>query len=179
MSELTTIWIDPGGVTGWSRFSVLQSAMGYVSTGVPEVASWEQGQFEGTENEICLQIMELLFAWPDAAVGIEDFVLRRFSPDKELLSPVRITAIVEHLYWRNLLGVSGGREMFKQQPAMAMSVATDARLKNWGFYDRKSGPHARDATRHSLTFLRRCASPSDGDKLRAQAWPRVFGDTKR
>jgi squalene cyclase len=57
-----------------------------------------------------------------------------------------------------------------QNRAIAKSTATDDRLKAWGLYDTNSGPHARDATRHAITALRRAR---DKPKFRDEMWAYV------
>ena len=43
---------------------------------------------------------------------------------------------------------------FTQTPAQAKSAYSDATLKEFGLYDRVSGPHERDALRHALLHAR-------------------------
>lgn len=110
-------------------------------------------------------------AWPGAAVVVESFILRQFSRDQDLLSPQRITAKIEQYLWLD------GREYFTQTPSEAKVSATDERLKEWGFYSSDGGmQHARDATRHAITFLRKASVPGrKAAELRAAAWPHFFG----
>lgn len=48
-----------------------------------------------------------------------------------------------------------------QMASMAKTTVTDERLKRWGFWT-KGSDHARDATRHLLTYLRRYAAGEIG-----------------
>lgn len=84
---------------------------------------------------------------------LESFTLRMLSMDSNLLAPVRVLdRILDRLY------VQESRvPVFHQQPSEAKSSVTDARLKSWAMYDAHSGPHARDADRHAIYFLRRFA----------------------
>lgn len=108
----------------------------------------------------------LLESWPFAAVVIEDFIIRRNDQSRSFLSPVRMTAKLEQLIWKD------NRTYFRQQPNEAKTTATDARLKDWGMYERDGGlDHARDADRHAITFLRRATQSA---QLRAKAWPHLY-----
>lgn len=168
MSPWTTVVaLDPGGTTGWSVLMVHPDSL--VDPDIPILDNIEHfalGQTVGDERAQCKELLELLDAWPDAAVVVEDFVLRKQLRDRALLSPVRITAVIEYAMWRQ------NRSLFKQSPAEAKSTATDDRLKSWGLYRREGGEeHARDATRHGITFLRRA---KDRARLRKLAWPNHY-----
>jgi hypothetical protein len=146
---------------------------------------WTSGQVGGDENDQADEIAELICAWPGALIGIESFDLRQFRKDKDLLSPVRLGAKFE---WAAVRGGGAGQKaeappavVVWQTPSLAMSTATDDALKAWGLYRREGGEvHARDATRHAITFYRRCKAGIHGSKsaeskamsLRARAWPR-------
>jgi hypothetical protein len=160
---------DPGGTTGWSVLHVHAEAL--ADPDIPilsNVLHWAHGQLVGPENEQASQILGIIAQWPGCAVLFEDFVLRVKSGDRDLLSPVRITAKVEYG-----LFLAGTQEIYKQMPSEAKSVATDDRLKSWGFYQREGGlEHARDADRHGLSWLRKCKQHS---WLRARCWPYLYG----
>lgn len=82
-------------------------------------------------------------------VVIEDFVLGLLTQDRSLLSPVRITAMVELL-------LQDRPELFyivKQSSANAKHNITDDRLKKWGFYV-PGVEHRKDAVRHLMLYLR-------------------------
>lgn len=111
------------------------------------------------------QIAGLLDNFPDAALLIEDFILRTQNMDRETLSPTRLRLAIEAE--EILHGV--GRVPFLQQPSV-MSTAPDDRLRRAGLYF-TGMPHATDAGRHAAVFLRRCRTD---ETLRAQAFPRHF-----
>lgn len=132
------------------------------------VTHWTHGQCTGDENEQAAELLGIIEAFPGCCVLIEDFILQVKSGDRDLLAPVRITAKVEF----GLFGV-GGVPHFRQMPSEAMRVATDDRLKQWGFYQREGGlGHARDADRHALTWFRKC---KQHEWMRRQCWPYLFG----
>ena len=112
------------------------------------------------------QVAGLLDNFPEATLVIEDFVLRTQNQDREALSPTRLRLAIETE--EILHGV--GRVPFLQQPAEAMSTATDERLKRANLYFRGM-PHATDASRHAVTFFRRCRTD---EALRSAAFPRHF-----
>lgn len=114
------------------------------------------------------QIAGLLDNFPDATLVIEDFQLRTQNMDRETLSPTRLRLAIETE--EILHGV--GRVPFLQQPSDAMTVATDDRLKRANLYF-AGMPHANDAARHAVRFLRACRAD---ESLRSQAFPRHFAD---
>jgi hypothetical protein len=134
------------------------------------VLHWEQGQFEGEEVDQAFQIAELMDLWDDAAFVMEDFILQQFSQGRELLSPVRLTAM---LSYHAAISYDSPRTIFLQMPSLAMSTVTDPRLKSWGFY-KPGSVHARDATRHAITFLRRS---KENTRLRRTAWPALYAQS--
>lgn len=169
----TVVSLDPGGTTGWCVLCVHPLALVDPDLRVLDnVTYWRSGQYDGIEWEHVREIENLAAAWEGGAVVVEDFVLRRLSPARELLSPVRLTAALEYVLWREK------RLVFRQSASDAKTICTDERLKDWGFYRREGGEeHARDATRHGLLFLRR-ASTLDrrGARLRRAAWPRLYDE---
>lgn len=139
------IALDPGGTTGWSIFQVHPLAMcGDPSIPVmPNIEWWDAGEFTGPQDDQIDQILDLLVEWPYARLVTEDFHLRQVNA---VLDPVEINAILRRetrpRYW------------VKQQPALAMGTVTDDRQKRWGFWV-PGKPHARDAVKHAITFLKR------------------------
>ncbi len=130
------------------------------------------GQVGGNENEQAVALGELIAAWPGCAVVIESFTLRTFKMSAELLSPVRVTAKLELLLHMGSLDLDPNTHIWKQEPSLAKSTATDQRLKDWGLYQKEGGlEHARDADRHAITFLRRASSSK---QLRYVSWPGLF-----
>lgn len=186
----TIIALDPGGTTGWSMMNfhpealVPEAKVGFLEN----MEEWKHGEIDcgstrgnlGTsrrpgvstsgENSGAHEIGRFLRAWPGAAVVIEDFDLRIFNRDRDLLSPIRITDKVTYELWFQ------GREPFFQAPSRKPE-ASDERLKHWGLYQREGGQgHARDADRHAIIFARRCAVPGrQGRELREAAWPHLYG----
>jgi hypothetical protein len=182
----TVISIDPGGTTGWSVMEVHPEALVDSDISILDnILNRDNGQVRAMpvesikkpkvrelsrEERACVRAImnDVILRYPNAAVVIEDFILRRASMDRELLSPVRLTAALE---WA--IDDSPERyELFRQTPAEAKQLATDDRLKKWGLYQRAGAmQHARDADRHSITFLRK-AKYSGG--VRGEAWPHIY-----
>ena len=169
---------DPGGTTGWS-LCVLPTQWGTQSifTMPQDVilrskVHWYHGQIDCilSEDHGVHHMIRLIEEWPHAAIVVEDFILRPHNHEtsRDLLSPVRITAKIEHHLWRN------NRKMWLQTPAQAKTVSSDDRLKAWGVYTKEGGlQHARDADRHVILFLRRCMGVK-GTATRNVAWPHLF-----
>jgi hypothetical protein len=169
LEDPTIVWIDPGGTSGWSVMSVHPAALIEPKVSILEnITHWSHGQIGGDENAQASELLGLIDAWPGCCVGHEDFILRTAVTSREVLSPVRITAKVEFG-----LFLAGGVPYFRQMPSEAKNVATDDRLRAWGFYERSGGKeHARDADRHNLTWLRKCKQHRF---MREQCWPYLFG----
>lgn len=184
----TVIAIDPGETTGWAMWNVFPEALCDPKEKILNcVQMWTHGQVECverfdsdefedqgvafvTESEAIgvAELVGLLRSWEGATVVIESFILRQQRKDSALLSPVRITAAISQWLWQQR------RTYFVQQPSLAKTTITDARLKDWGLYHRAGGHvHARDADRHALTFLRRCKADA---QFRHKAFPHLFDE---
>jgi hypothetical protein len=127
-------------------------------------------QFTGPEEAQAASISGLVAAFADTShwkipVVVESFVLRKFSMDASLLSPVRMIEKIKSDL-RAWDADSGLHQLFFQQPATAKRIVTDQRLDRWGLYVPGS-EHARDALRHAVTLLRRC---SEKESMRDLAW---------
>ncbi|ACD49653.1 RuvC-like resolvase [Mycobacterium phage Thoth] len=176
-STAPVIAVDPGGTTGWSFMCVEPLALHDPQEMVLEnIITHQHGELSSTVGcnvaegeDLCVaDLYEFISAWPQAAVVVEDFVIRSNNRSREFLSPVRITAALKHLLWAD------NRYIIRQTPADAKITASDDRLKSWGLYDKHGSlGHARDADRHAITFLRKAKS---NPKLRAMAWPHLFGE---
>lgn len=159
------IGLDPGGATGWCVLQIYEIAMQVPDYRILEnVAAWSAGEVKGSIERQVDKLVDLVDAWPDAEVVCEDFLLRQMAGGRDLLDPIRITSPLK--WWlecggRRAWDVEEGedwkpRELHLQQPALAMSTITDARLRAFGILDLTARqPHARDAMRHALTFARR------------------------
>ncbi len=205
----TVVALDPGGTTGWSVMQVHPDALSSPSIKILEnVTHWAEGQvvsessdvkvesasparWEARKNIIKMagpqfafdassecnavhELIALIDAWPGCVVVTEDFILRQMNMARDLLAPVRIMAGLDYLLWKR------GMVMYRQQPAEAKTTCTDARLKMWGFYTSDGAQrHARDATRHAITFLRKCKDMNMGAGRRGLAWPHIYGQRKR
>lgn len=166
---------DPGGVTGWALLQVAADALSDPECLIMQnVVHFACGQFIGTEFEQVDQMVALAEQWPGAGLVCEDFVLRQFDKGREMLSPVRITSAFRYTMSHAPSYVDGqvGRMVRVQQPALAMTTITDDRLKAMRYYERTAGaPHARDATRHVITFARRL---KEDVRLRSAVFPALF-----
>lgn len=175
---LPIIAFDPGGTTGWSilvlRTQIAErDVFAYnLDAILKHKLIWEHGEIPtaGNEDEAVYQMAKVCKAWPEAAIVVEDFILRaeRKEKSRDLLSPVRLTAKLETYLWRD------GRKMFLQQAGQAKPTVTDERLELWGCKADDGLPdHARDADRHALLFARRCIGVN-GVKVKRAAWPHIY-----
>lgn len=150
------IALDPGGTTGWSASVFKLGDLDKIQARTRATyldMSW--GQFRGSEDGQADDIADLVDKGRNSdrvdhlILLIEDFILRQKRKDRDLLSPVRITAKVEWANW-----MWWGLPLVKQQPSLAKSSMNDARLKIWGAWA-IGEQHARDANRHNITLVRR------------------------
>lgn len=169
----TVVALDPGTTTGWCVLTVHPSVVmggAALAKNVSHCAIGEiaNGASAVGENRSVGECFDLVEAWPWAAVVVEDFILRTANKERVTLSPVRVTAALSYAL------SSGGRKMWLQQPSLAMTTVTDARLELWGLYAGTEGlVHGRDALRHAVTFFMRAAQKRS---LAAEAWPELFGN---
>jgi hypothetical protein len=174
MIELTVVAFDPGETTGVCIMSTTPDDLRWPKAGLQNAMKFKTSQIDCTdENRGVNEMLAIAAQYPFAAIVMEDFIIdfKKIDKARHTLAPVRITAKFE-------FGMNGLRNtFFLQLPGLVKPTCTDERLKIWGLYDRNSGRHARDATRHAYFFLRNC----QGDSLKAkekrwQAWPQVFED---
>jgi hypothetical protein len=175
--------IDPGGTTGWCVLQVHPAALvddRYSILG--NIQLMTAGEVTGSEARQVYELLNMAREWPSAAIVVEDFILRNFQQSRDLLAPVRITAALKWSLW---CGLTVGdktankvstfpdrpiRPVYTQTPEEAKTTCSDERLKSWHLYA-ASSPHARDAKRHALLFMRRTKAKRG---LRELAWPAVY-----
>jgi hypothetical protein len=177
----TVVAFDPGETTGWCVMSVEKWALDMI---IVEKVPLEKSLVHIAYGQIlCLDendgVSRMLDVWaqsPLACVVHEDFIIdfHKIDQARHTLSPVRITAKFE--FGAYLQGLNE-EQIFIQNRSPVKTTCTDERLKNWGLYDRHSGKHARDATRHAYYFLRTCRGNSlAAEEARWKAWPWLFPD---
>lgn len=167
---LNVFAVDPGETTGWALLWIPTANMVLRDVSVLEDVEFSCGQWSGSEDSQADAFKAELIGL-ECPVIFEDFILRQFRRDRTLLSPVRVMAKMEYVLHRHRLLTADPKlnPVRKQQASLAKSTATDARLRSWGLWI-KGQPHARDAIRHGVTFLRR--AKGDG-RLRNWAWPEL------
>lgn len=147
--QYVVLALDPGGTSGWCIIGVHPDS---IASGDPDikildnVEFWSAGQFDGPEHDQCDMVVELVRAWPSARLVSEQFTLRSKVTSAEVFSLERMNAIIG---W-----AVRPRYLVMQQPSLAMTTVTDDRQKAMGLWI-PGKEHARDATKHAITFLRR------------------------
>jgi hypothetical protein len=171
---LNIFGVDPGGTTGWAVLWVPTVNLLSREVTLLEDVEFDCGEWSGPDDKQAEAFsIEVQTMRSNSPIIFEDFILRTFRQDRDLLAPVRVTAKMEFALYRlrDDLGVPKAYPVLKQQPSMAKSTATDDRLKDWGLWE-PGKPHARDAIRHAVTFLRRAKADR---RLRNWAWPELAG----
>ena len=154
--------VDPGKTTGWAtglfhRAAIFENerADDLIPGGIVEL---KMGQVAGNENGQVDKLIEKVNEFEPDVLVIEDFELRKLLKSRDLLSPVRVGHKLDYaIYNRNRRQYPAVHSEIKiewQMPALAMTTATDDRLKLWGLYN-PGKEHARDGSRHVVTFARR------------------------
>lgn len=178
MDAPTVVSFDNGGMSGWSAWTIHPEALMDPEVKIldnVEHHTWGEIDARGPDAEVaCVrEEIEIVRGFPGSAVLMEDFILRMYSKGRDLLTPVRLNAMLDYAL-ETQLGVC---VTHRQQPSEAKSVVTDARLKIWGFYTSAGGQeHARDADRHAILFLRKAKDPQRGALRRAVWWPHLYGE---
>jgi hypothetical protein len=173
--RLLILGFDPGVTTGWAAlrldlealctwgFSQLALASGGGRDA--ELLAWDTGVFRGGDGACAEQMLGLVRgAWEEGdfasgvdsdvmAIAQEDFILRMMSMDRDLLAPVRINAVFDHI----ARGVPVPRR--KQQASDAMRVVTDQRLRSMNLWRSGMTTHEVDALRHAILLARALCEP--------------------
>jgi hypothetical protein len=164
---------DPGGTIGWAHF-----VLDYQAFSRPEhkalafLTSWNCGELAGTELDQLGAATAMIYNthFPNEFnqrldVGSEDFELTQLIGGKNLLSPVRINAVLD---WEC---AKHGVRLNLQKRQMRTSV-TPKRLNLFGFDGRWSangkGKDAFAAMQHAVVWLRRVK-----EKSKLQPWKLV------
>lgn len=167
--EYRLVVFDPGGTIGWATFTVDCRAFVKPEAKVLRwLKEWNCGEFSGTENSQLSEASALLYRSryglpPNQYVRSmdavsEDFDLVQTRGGKNLLSPVRINAVID---WE--LQRLCGLKLFLQKRTMRTGV-TPERLRRYGFEGRwsttRKGKDAFAAMQHGIVWLRRVKARS-------------------
>jgi hypothetical protein len=143
---------DPGGTTGWSVWAIRMEAMLDDRAKIlKNILAWSCGEIWGDELDQVSEMLDLAERWEKAQLLHEDFILKRFSEARELLSPVRLT----FGFKVGLRERGDTRRIIEQSSSLALTTFTDERLKELGFYAQTKSDHERSAISHGLTWIRR------------------------
>lgn len=145
--DYTILAYDPGGTTGWAMMGIHKMAIRRPELLIlANISWWSAGELTGSEHKQALAMSAGADAWPRAHIVVEDFILQKFSPARDLLAPVRVTARFQQTI--------GERPVVFQMPSLAMTAVTDDRQREWGFWVVGS-EHARVSVKHSLVWAQR------------------------
>lgn len=149
---------DPGGTIGWAHLVISPEAFANRDAKVlRHLVHWDCGEFTGTEHEqIKAAVTKVrqrhIYKHRRMDVLGEDFELTQLIGGKNLLSPVRINAVLEWEFIRI------GLTLIYQRRSMRTSV-TKERLNAFGFTGKWTttgkGKDAFAAMQHAVTWVRR------------------------
>jgi hypothetical protein len=169
---LPVVAVDPGGTTGICALRIpaklLTDGHDWASNFYPgiEVTAYEQWPEAAAVEAVFGMVLTVACGFEGRfPLVIEDFSLRQMSRDRALLSPVRVGERIQERLADSPLAPCV--HVVMQTPSEAKGTITDARLKLWGLYRRRGGPHARDALRHAVHLLRRARA---SEALRKEVW---------
>lgn len=181
-NEYHLVVFDPGGTIGWAHFIIHARAFSRPEHKVlANLISWDCGEFSGQEHEQLGEASRLIyrahfdpppFNTRTDAVS-EDFELTQTIGGKNLLSPVRINAVLD---WECR---KQGLRLQTQARQMRRSV-TPERLVLFGFHPpgkrwttTGKGKDAFAAMQHAIVWVRRVK-----EKSIAQPWKLADGQSK-
>lgn len=166
VNEFHLFAIDPGGVTGWAWFQVNYRAFSRPENKIlANVEDWDCGELAGSEHQQLQTLSEMFrerhFSPPpfNSRVDVvsEDFDLVQTIGGKNLLSPVRINAVLSWICAQQGVGFS------LQRRTMRTSV-TPTRLELFGFQGpwrtQGKGKDMFAAMQHGIVWLRRLKEES-------------------
>lgn len=172
---LSILWFDPGGITGWAHLCLDVRAFSRPSNkALKFLRYWECGEFEGDEHTICRSAIDLVWntkfgggRTSPVVVGSEQFDLVQTLGGNELLSPVRINAVIDY-------GVAAYGVRMEYQQRGERLQQTAQRLEAFGFEGWPNGrwtttgrgKDAFAAMQHAVTKLRRMKAYSKKAPMR-------------
>jgi len=153
-NEYHVVWFDPGGTIGWAYFVVDFRAFSRPEHKILRwLKYWDCGELSGPEqvqlSDAVSHIDRVLTnnSFLTITVGGEDFELTQLIGGKNLLSPVRINAVLDWECHKRSI-------KYQYQARKLRTGVTKERLKIWGFDGRfKKDEFA--AMQHGITWLRR------------------------
>lgn len=161
-NEFNIVAFDPGGTIGWTRLLVDRNL--FCDPNNPNwlgaILKWKTGELQGTEHEQiakCLRLIHVARFEPmpfvsDCSFVSEDFELTQIMGGKELVSPVRINAVLE---WEL---AKQGLKLNYQSRSMRTNT-TSVRLRRWGF--KTKGKDSFASFQHAIVHLRRLKKEAD------------------
>jgi hypothetical protein len=162
--------IDPGATTGWYNITIPRLCIfGDEEAKILEV---DYGEFTGDEAHQAVELARLAREiqsmdykyGPALIVEAWDVDPTFKSTDQEVLSPVRIGAMLTLLKHQRQLGDC---TLHFQSRALAFGTATDERLQKWKLWV-KGSDHIRAASRHAIVALRRAR---ENPEFARELWP--------
>jgi len=155
--------IDPGGTIGWAHFVIDVRAFSRPEHRILHwIKDWDHGEFVGAERDTVQRVVSMLNLTIDPAFGgvsylmsevvCEDFELKQLVGGKNLLSPVRINAIIEWECQKRAI-------RFNTQMRHMRTSVTRERLEMFGF-GRGFKKDEFAAMQHAIVYMRQMKAKS-------------------
>ena len=125
--------LDPGETTGWATF---KDGKLHEWGQIPTLGDWAE-------------IRDLILRISPTYIVCENYRVYEHKLERHANSEVftlRLLGVIEYLCWEHEIS------LIYQMAAVAKTFCTDARLKEWDFWQ-PGMKHARDAIRHGCYFL--------------------------
>lgn len=168
--NLHVMGIDPGSTTGW--YNITFPRLCIFGDEPAQIIEVDYGEFNGDEARqavelarLAREIQSLDFKYGPAMIVEQwDSDPSFKSTDPEVLSPVRIGAMLSLLKYQKQVGDA---TLHFQSRALAFGTATDERLHKWKLWVAGSD-HIRAASRHAIVALRRAR---ENPEFARELWP--------
>lgn len=183
-NEYHLVTFDPGGTIGWTHWALDCRAFSRPEHKVLRyIKKWECGEFEGTEFQQCTMASRLIWtakfgdmpyntttdvvaaAFTRTDITSEDFELTQLIGGRNLLSPVRINAVLEYECNRWGMGLNLQRRSMRTSvtPERLVMYGCKSPFRRNGEWSKSGrGKDAFAAMQHAVVWLRRLKEQSRG-----------------
>ncbi len=133
----TVLALDPGHTTGYAVFE--------------DYELLEAGEIDTSSMESAVKEIDLLIGlWAPHTVVMEDYRIYKWRAKHHIGSDMLTTRVIGCI--ETICIQESVHNIFKQPAHIAKGFCTNAKLKEWGFYQ-SGDKHASDAVRHGCYYI--------------------------